>query len=134
MTPTIDEVYARDSQTTALPTPQSRSRGLFENLELVEQFVGGDGTFSDDLVDKDMVLWAVQRRSVVVKDITYYVYCRNMASWWQMESATAFRELSKVPGINAPTAHMTTSLSTEAGSAAGKSSKNQGPDVAAMTV
>ncbi|KAG6073967.1 hypothetical protein E4U33_002688 [Claviceps sp. LM78 group G4] len=64
--------------------------------------VGGDGTFSDDLVDKDMVLWAVQRRSVVVKDITYYVYCRNMASWWQMESATAFRELSKVPGINAP--------------------------------
>ncbi|KAG6026379.1 hypothetical protein E4U19_001487 [Claviceps sp. Clav32 group G5] len=69
-----------------------------ENLELAEQFGtelhrhGGNVWFFDDFpaagpaiaelpsVDKDMVLWAVQRRSVVVKNITYYIYCRNMVS------------------------------------------------------
>ncbi len=30
--------------------------------------------------DKMMVEWAIGRRPVAVKDITYYVYCRKMAS------------------------------------------------------
>ncbi len=75
---------------------------------------GGNMWFYDDFpcsgpaynelseVDKTMVLWAVNNRSVVVRDITYYIYCRNMASWWQMESPTAAQELSDIAGINAP--------------------------------
>lgn len=52
--------------------------------------------------EKSLVRWAIERKSVVVKDITYYVYCRNVASWSQMESFTASQELSDVMGINAP--------------------------------
>ncbi|KAH0829959.1 hypothetical protein FOPE_10630 [Fonsecaea pedrosoi] len=54
--------------------------------------------------DQQIIRWAITPNSVVVKDITYYVYCRRMASWWQMESRlpTASQELSDVAGINAP--------------------------------
>ncbi|KAH8156706.1 hypothetical protein CIB48_g11545 [Xylaria polymorpha] len=57
--------------------------------------------------EKTVVNWAVDRRSVVVKDITYYVYCRNMASWWQIESPMAAQELVQVVGVNAPVNYAT---------------------------
>jgi hypothetical protein len=53
-------------------------------------------------LDKQIVLWAIERRSVVVKHITYYLYCENMAWWWRMESLNASQELLGVIGINAP--------------------------------
>lgn len=35
-------------------------------------------------------------------DVIYYVYCTNMASWWQMGSPAASRESSDQARINAP--------------------------------
>ena len=52
--------------------------------------------------DKNVVQWAITRRSVAVRDITYYIYCRNTASWSQMESPAASHEIVDVVGINAP--------------------------------
>lgn len=52
--------------------------------------------------DKNVVKWATTRRSVAVRDITYYIYCRNVAAWAQMESPTAAHEITDVTGINAP--------------------------------
>jgi hypothetical protein len=45
---------------------------------------------------------AVQKRSVAVRDVTYYIYCRNTVSWWQMKSPTASHEIADVTGTNAP--------------------------------
>lgn len=85
-----------------------------EEIGLDIQRHGGNMWFYDDFPcmgpafqelsdqDKEMVRWAVNRRAVTVRDITYYIYCRNMASWWQMESPTAAQELADVAGINAP--------------------------------
>lgn len=57
-----------------------------------------------ELLEQDMavVQWAVERRFVTVRDNTYYIYCRNVASWCQMESPTAAQELADVIGITAP--------------------------------
>jgi len=75
---------------------------------------GGNEWFMDDfpcsgpaymelsMEDKNIVQWAMTRRSVAVRDITYYIYCRNVAAWAQMESPTAAHELTDVAGINAP--------------------------------
>jgi DNA-directed RNA polymerase subunit M/transcription elongation factor TFIIS len=75
---------------------------------------GGNEWFMDDFPcsgpaymelsqeDKNIVEWAMTRRSVAVRDITYYVYCRNVAAWAQMESPTAAHELTDVANINAP--------------------------------
>ena len=85
-----------------------------EVIDIDVQRHGGNEWFYDDFPcagpaynelseqDKRLVEGAITQRSVVVKDITYYIYCRNMASWWQMESPTASQELSDVVGINAP--------------------------------
>lgn len=54
-----------------------------------------------------MVLWAVSNSCVVVRDITYYIYCMNTASWCQMKSPTAAQELSDVASINAPVNYVT---------------------------
>ncbi|OBT60330.1 hypothetical protein VE03_10271 [Pseudogymnoascus sp. 23342-1-I1] len=54
---------------------------------------------SDD--EKAIVTWAITNRSVAVKDLTYYVYCRSVAAWCQMQSATAAQELTAVAGITA---------------------------------
>ncbi|EMC97268.1 hypothetical protein BAUCODRAFT_55138, partial [Baudoinia panamericana UAMH 10762] len=39
---------------------------------------------------------------VAVRDITYYIYCRNVAAWAQIESPTAAHEITDVTGINVP--------------------------------
>ncbi|KAH9827501.1 cell division control protein 48, variant 1 [Teratosphaeria destructans] len=51
---------------------------------------------------KNLVQWAITRRTVAVRDITYYIYCRNVAAWAQMESPTAAHKIADVTGINAP--------------------------------
>ncbi|KAK6436906.1 hypothetical protein LTR95_006910 [Oleoguttula sp. CCFEE 5521] len=75
---------------------------------------GGNEWFMDDFpcagpaymelshADKNLVQWAISRRSVAVRDITYYIYCRSIAAWAQMESPTAAHEIADVTGINAP--------------------------------
>ncbi|KAH7114041.1 hypothetical protein EDB81DRAFT_601858, partial [Dactylonectria macrodidyma] len=39
---------------------------------------------------------------VVNDGLTYYVYCRGVASWAQLYSDVASNELLRVTGINAP--------------------------------
>lgn len=51
--------------------------------------------------DKSLVEWAVSRRCVVTDGISYYVYCRNIASWSQMESMSAVCELLETTDTNA---------------------------------
>jgi hypothetical protein len=57
-----------------------------------------------DLADDEraVVTWAITNRSVAVKDLTYYVYCKSIAAWSQMQSATAAQELAAVTGTTAP--------------------------------
>ncbi|RHZ43840.1 uncharacterized protein CDV56_102291 [Aspergillus thermomutatus] len=45
------------------------------------------------VLDKRLVDWAVSRRCIITDRISYYVYCRNIASWSQMESINAVCEL-----------------------------------------
>lgn len=104
-----------DDETTIVQADSDRD----DDLEVPVQRDGGNIWFYDDFPcmgpafnelseqDKEMVKWAVGRRSVAIRDLTYYVYCRNMASWWQMESPTAAQELSDVVGINAPVNYST---------------------------
>ncbi len=85
-----------------------------ETVILDIQTHGGNEWFMDDFPcagpaymelsneDKNLVEWAITRRSVAVRDITYYVYCRSVAAWAQMESPTAAHEIADVTGINAP--------------------------------
>ena len=56
---------------------------------------------------KKMITWAITRRSVAIYDVTYYVYCRNTATWEQMHTRTAANELAEVIGINAPVNYFT---------------------------
>lgn len=51
--------------------------------------------------DKRLVQWAVSRRCIVTDGISYYVYCRNTASWSQMESINAVCELLDTTDTNA---------------------------------
>jgi len=113
----MDRIGPRDNDVTAVIKGDDRNEIEDDNGEVVELHVqrhGGNIWLLDDFPcmgpafnelsdqDQDMVRWAMERRSVVVRDITYYVYCRNMASWWQMESPTASQELSDIARINAP--------------------------------
>lgn len=53
------------------------------------------------VMDKTLVEWAVSRRCVVSDGISYYVYCRNIASWSQIESINAVCELLDTTDTNA---------------------------------
>lgn len=61
------------------------------------------GPASNELsvMDKKLVEWAVSRRCIVTDGISYYVYCRNIASWSQMESINAVCELLDTTETNA---------------------------------
>lgn len=51
--------------------------------------------------DKYLVNWAVSRRCIVTDGISYFVYCRNIASWSQIESINAVCELLDTTDTNA---------------------------------
>lgn len=53
------------------------------------------------MADKTLVEWAVSRRCIVTDGISYYVYCRNIASWSQIESINAVCELLDTTDTNA---------------------------------
>ncbi|RYP50714.1 hypothetical protein DL768_003858 [Monosporascus sp. mg162] len=52
--------------------------------------------------DREIIDYFVPIRDIVTKALTYYVYCRRVASWSQMESDSAPSELLAVGNINAP--------------------------------
>lgn len=52
--------------------------------------------------EKALLEWMVPRRGIVSDGITFYIYCRNIAAWAQLESLSASSELLSVTGINAP--------------------------------
>jgi hypothetical protein len=62
------------------------------------------GAPSNELSERDKQLrdWAVSTRSVVTNGLAYYVYCRNAASWAQMESTQAACELLEQTDTMAP--------------------------------
>jgi hypothetical protein len=62
------------------------------------------GAPSNELSERDKQLrdWAVSKRTVVTNGLAYYVYCRNAASWAQMESTQAACELLEQTDTMAP--------------------------------
>lgn len=52
--------------------------------------------------DREFIDYFVPIRGIVTDGLTYYVYCRSIASWSQMESDSASSELLTVGNINAP--------------------------------
>jgi hypothetical protein len=56
---------------------------------------------------RDLITWAITRRSVAIYDVSYFVYCRDTATWEQMHSSTAAHELCSVIGVNAPVNYFT---------------------------
>ena len=102
-------MVSSDDSDTAVVVGENGS----EIAEFDVQRHGGNEWFMDDFPcsgpatnelserDKALVEWAVTRRCVAIKDITYYVYCTNMASWWQLESLTTANELLEQTGIRA---------------------------------
>ena len=57
--------------------------------------------------DQQLVAWAMMNRTVVVSDITFYVYCTSVGSWSQMQSKTAAHALCTVLDLTVPVNYMT---------------------------
>jgi hypothetical protein len=54
------------------------------NEYILDDFPCSGPAFVDRLDDdKNIVAWTMTERSVVVRDLTYYIYCRNVASWFR---------------------------------------------------
>ena len=90
------------------------SRTAVDSLLEEDMVTDGDCIWRDDfplwgpatnelsVEDKQLVEWAVSRRSIVTDGITYFVYCRNIAGWSQLESSEAANELLEVTDTKAP--------------------------------